>query len=146
MTRLPVGGVLFINQRQPHSTNDVVVQWDANQWRRHEDNVRGLRRRIFTAAKEQDLAKVRSLQKMMLRSWSNTLVSVRQVTQRNTGRGTAGIDGQVALTDRDRNLDRGLLQHPRRHSANGRLAPIPFEHQIARARAASTAQVRADVA
>jgi RNA-directed DNA polymerase len=35
---------------------------------------------------------------MMLRSWSNTLVSVRQVTQRNTGRGTAGIDGEVALT------------------------------------------------
>ncbi len=34
----------------------------------------------------------------MLRSWSNTLVSVRQVTQRNTGRRTAGIDGQVALS------------------------------------------------
>ncbi len=34
----------------------------------------------------------------MLRSWSNTLVSVRQVTQRNAGRRTAGIDGEVALT------------------------------------------------
>ena len=34
----------------------------------------------------------------MLRSWSNTLVSVRQVTQRNAGRKTAGIDGEVALT------------------------------------------------
>jgi RNA-directed DNA polymerase len=39
---------------------------------------------------------------MMLRSWSNTLVSVRQVTQRNTGRRTAGIDGQVALSSRAR--------------------------------------------
>ena len=38
----------------------------------------------------------------MLRSWSNTLVSVRQVTQRNTGRRTAGIDGLVALTSRAR--------------------------------------------
>ena len=38
----------------------------------------------------------------MLRSWSNTLVSVRQVTQRNAGRRTAGIDGQVALTSRAR--------------------------------------------
>src|SRR5258707_3491559 len=38
----------------------------------------------------------------MLRSWSNTLVSVRQVTQRNTGRRTAGIDGQVALTSQAR--------------------------------------------
>ena len=34
----------------------------------------------------------------MLRSWSNTLVSVRQATQRNAGRSTAGVDGQVALT------------------------------------------------
>src|SRR5258705_5420374 len=34
----------------------------------------------------------------MLRSRSNTLVSVRQVTQRNAGRRTAGIDGEVALT------------------------------------------------
>ena len=34
----------------------------------------------------------------MLRSRANTLVSVRQVTQRNTGRKTAGIDGEIALT------------------------------------------------
>jgi RNA-directed DNA polymerase len=34
----------------------------------------------------------------MLRSRSNTLVSVRQVTQRNAGRMTAGIDEEVALT------------------------------------------------
>jgi RNA-directed DNA polymerase len=34
----------------------------------------------------------------MLRSRSDTLVSVRQVTQRNAGRRTAGIDGEVALT------------------------------------------------
>jgi RNA-directed DNA polymerase len=38
----------------------------------------------------------------MLRSWSNTLVSVHQVTQRNAGRKTAGIDGQVALTSQAR--------------------------------------------
>jgi transposase InsO family protein len=34
----------------------------------------------------------------------------------------------------------------RRHSANGGLAPIPFEHQMAQARAASAAQVKAEVA
>jgi transposase InsO family protein len=34
----------------------------------------------------------------------------------------------------------------RRHSANDGLAPIPFEHQMAQARAASVAQVRAAVA
>lgn len=75
-----------------------VLNWDAIDWRAHEQNVVRLRRRIFKATRERDWAQVRSLQKMMLRSWSNTLLSVRQVTQRNTGRRTAGIDGQVALS------------------------------------------------
>jgi len=77
---------------------DAVHQWDAVNWRLHEDNVRRLRQRIFKAVQDGDPAKARNLQKLMLRSWSNTLVSVRQATQRNTGRKTAGIDGEVALT------------------------------------------------
>ena len=79
-----------------------VPDWDAIDWGAHEDNVRRLWQRIFKAAREQDGARLRSLQKMMLRSWSNTLVSVRQVTQRNAGRRTAGVDGQVALSAGDR--------------------------------------------
>jgi RNA-directed DNA polymerase len=79
-----------------------VLDWDAIDWRVHEQNVARLRRRIFTATREQDWTKVRSLQKMMLRSWSNTLLCVRQVTQRNTGRRTAGIDGEVALSSPER--------------------------------------------
>jgi RNA-directed DNA polymerase len=85
-----------------NGTEDMTLVWDAINWRLHEDNVRRLRRRIFTAVKEGDLAKARSLQKMMLRSWSNTLISVRQVTQRNTGRKTAGIDGEIAVTSPER--------------------------------------------
>jgi len=77
---------------------DVMPDWDAVDWRRHEDNVGRLRKRIFKATQDGDLATVRNLQKLMLRSWSNTLISVRQATQRNTGRGTAGVDGELALT------------------------------------------------
>jgi hypothetical protein len=65
---------------------DVAVELDFVDWRVYEQNVIRLRRRIFKATREQDWATVRSLQKLMLGSWSNTLVSVRQVTQRNTGR------------------------------------------------------------
>jgi RNA-directed DNA polymerase len=72
--------------------------WDYVDWRHHEEQVRRLRGRIFKAAQEGDWPLAGNLQKLMLRSWSNTLVSVRQVTQRSTGRGTAGIDGLVALT------------------------------------------------
>ncbi len=77
---------------------DAVPDWDAINWQVHEDNVRRLRQRIFTAVKDGDWPKVRNLQKLMVRSWSNTLLSVRQATQRNAGRKTAGIDGEVALS------------------------------------------------
>src|SRR6266849_6598051 len=77
---------------------DLPFDWDAVDWRACEDEVRRLRQRIFKATQEQDWAKVRSLQKLMLRSWSNTLLSVRQATQRNAGRKTAGVDREVALT------------------------------------------------
>jgi RNA-directed DNA polymerase len=101
---------MLIKPSEPKGTLDTVTvngpedvpDWDAIDWRTQEGNVRRLRRRIFKATRERDWATVRSLQKMMLRSWSNTLVSVRQVTQRNAGRGTPGIDGQVALTSRAR--------------------------------------------
>jgi len=73
-------------------------RWDAIDWRGCEERVRQLRGRIFKATQEQDWPAVRNLQKLMLRSWSNTLLSVRQVAQRNAGRKTPGIDGQVALT------------------------------------------------
>jgi RNA-directed DNA polymerase len=72
-------------------------EWDVISWAVHEQNVARLRQRIFTAARDGDWPKARNLQRMMLRSWSNTLVSVRQVTQRNAGRRTAGIDRVVAL-------------------------------------------------
>ena len=81
---------------------NAPVQWGKIDWRAQEEQVRRLRQRIFKAAREQDWPKVRNLQKLMLRSRANTLVSVRQVTQRNTGRRTAGIDGEVALTPRAR--------------------------------------------
>jgi hypothetical protein len=63
---------------------DAPFDWDAIDWRRAEDEVRRLRQRIFTASKAADLEKVRNLQKLMLRSRANTLVSVRRVTERYT--------------------------------------------------------------
>ncbi|MFI6925838.1 group II intron reverse transcriptase/maturase [Nonomuraea spiralis] len=73
-------------------------RWERIDWPNQEEQVRRLRSRIFKAVQEGDWPKARNLQKLMLRSRANTLISVRQVTQRNAGRKTAGIDGEVALT------------------------------------------------
>jgi len=93
---------------------DEPSGWHAVDWRVAEDNVRRLRQRIFTASQAGDLKRVRSLQKLMLRSRSNTLVSVRRVTEVNAGRKTAGVDGQVALTPQDRADLAGWVQRSSR--------------------------------
>jgi RNA-directed DNA polymerase len=94
--------------------------WERVDWRHHEEQVRRLRGRIFQAVREGDWPKARSLQKLMLRSWGNTLVSVRLVTQRNTGRRTAGIDGLVALTSQAR-----AEMVVRVHASTGSYRPSP---------------------
>ena len=77
---------------------DDVLDWLSIEWQTVEDEVRRLRQRIFTASQAADLAKVRNLQKLMLRSRANALLSVRRVTELNAGRMTAGIDGVVVVT------------------------------------------------
>src|ERR1700759_571719 len=76
---------------------DVPSGWDAVDWRAAEENVRRLRQRIFTASQAGDLRRGRNLQKLLLRSRSGALVSVRRVTEVNAGRKTAGVDGRVVL-------------------------------------------------
>ena len=88
-----LGAPAMVNRPEdPPRKRDAPAAWDTIDWRAQEGQVRRLRQRIFKASREGDLAKVRSLQKLMLRSRANTLVSVRQVTQRNAGRRTAGVD------------------------------------------------------
>lgn len=80
------------------------TDWNGVNWRRSNRVVRNLRQRIFRASKEGDLRKVASLQKLMLRSHSNILVSVRRVTQLNDGEKTAGVDSKVALNPKTRGM------------------------------------------
>jgi RNA-directed DNA polymerase len=81
---------------------DDGLDWDTVDWGQAEEHVRRLRRRIFAASQAGDLAKVRSLQKLMLRSRSSALVSVRRVTEVNAGRRTAGVDGRIVTDSREK--------------------------------------------
>ncbi len=90
---------------------DDVLDWLSVDWQTVEDDVRRLRQRIFTASRNGDLAKVRNLQKLMLRSQANALMSVRRVTELNTGRKTAGIDQLVVVTAPGKALLASRVQH-----------------------------------
>src|SRR3954452_14838478 len=72
--------------------------WDLVDWREANRIVTNLRQRIFRAARANDHRKVRSLQKLMLRSRSNILMSVRRVTQANAGKNTPGVDKVLVKT------------------------------------------------
>jgi RNA-directed DNA polymerase len=61
-----------------------------------------LQRRISQATTRGETQKARSLQKLLATSWSAKSLAVRRVTQENTGKKTAGVDGVKSLTPRQR--------------------------------------------
>jgi RNA-directed DNA polymerase len=100
---------------------DELLDWHAVDWRAIEEDVRRLRQRIFTASRAGDLKRVRSLQKLMLRSRANTLLSVRRVTEVNAGRATAGVDGKVVLLAESKAL---LVDRVQRHTGPWQARPV----------------------
>jgi RNA-directed DNA polymerase len=87
-----------MGEKETVNPSHTDVAWDSIDWDQAATYVRKLRQAIFRATKEGDLSKVRTLQRIMLRSFENRAVSVRRVTQVNQGKKTAGVDGQVVTT------------------------------------------------
>ena len=74
------------------------ASWNDINWCRNRKLVRNLRQRIYRASRQRDHSKLRSLQRLMLKSRANRELSIRQVTQINKGRLTAGVDKLVVKT------------------------------------------------
>lgn len=83
-------------------TLTTTLDWNAIDWKSANKVVQNLRQRIFRATVEGRTKVVRSLQKLLLRSYSNRLWSVRRVTQVNQGKNTSGIDKLLVKTPRAR--------------------------------------------
>jgi len=81
---------------------ETLLDWNSIDWKKVNRQVRNLRQRIFRATRDGDWKKVRSLQKLMLRSHANILQSVRRVTQINQGKKTPGVDKVVVKTPAER--------------------------------------------
>ena len=76
--------------------------WASIDWATANQAVQRLQRRIFRASQQGHWRQLRNLQKLLLRSDANLVLSVRQVTQVNDGRATPGVDGRVATTAKER--------------------------------------------
>lgn len=74
-----------------------VDKWKSIPWRKLRKTVFRLQVRIFKAQKNGNARLVRKLQKLLLSSKAAKLLAIRQVTQLNMGKKTAGVDGKKAL-------------------------------------------------
>jgi RNA-directed DNA polymerase len=80
------------------NVTERTTDWKSVKWKNAYRVVRRLRQRIFKATKGGSLKLVRNLQKLLMHSYSNILLSVRRVTQLNVGSKTAGVDKLLVKT------------------------------------------------
>ena len=78
------------------------VEWKHIKWRNVEKYVFKLQTRIFQASKAGNVELIHKLQKTLTRSYYARLLATRQVTQDNSGKRTAGIDGIKSLEPKQR--------------------------------------------
>jgi RNA-directed DNA polymerase len=79
-----------------------LTSWADIDWSLVEEHVRHLQGRIFRAAAAGKKQRVKSLQKLLVRSCFVKMLAIRQVTQQNKGKNTAGVDGVVCDTPQSR--------------------------------------------
>lgn len=84
--------------RKGANVTNKTSDWHSIDWKKANKIVRGLRRRIYKETDRGNWHKVRSLQKLMLRSYSNIVLSVRRATQENKGSKTPGVDKVLVKT------------------------------------------------
>ena len=77
-------------------------KWNQISWATVEKNVFKLQKRIYQATKREETVKVHKLQRLLIKSKCAKLLAVRRVTQDNSGKKTAGIDGVKKLTPEER--------------------------------------------
>jgi RNA-directed DNA polymerase len=111
--------------------------WYSIDWNTIQKYVTKLRQRIYRAEQQNKRRRVRKLQRLLLRSKANLLLSIRRVTQQNTGKRTPGVDGYTASQSNERIklyqqlLKRNVFQHrpkPAKRTfiakKNGKLRPL----------------------
>jgi RNA-directed DNA polymerase len=84
------------------SARSSLTDWNTIDWKQLHKYVWRLQQRIYRAESERKGRKVRSLQRLLIRSEASLLLSIRRITQINKGKRTAGVDGYKAITSKKR--------------------------------------------
>lgn len=94
---LPTHNTMFSITR-----TQVSRPWTQLPWQEYEKKINQIQLNIFNAIKAGDIATARNWQNYLLNCYEAKLISVRQITQINKGKKTAGIDNYIALDDGQR--------------------------------------------
>jgi len=89
----------LMDNETPQGVSD---EWSTIPWRKLERYIFRLQKRIYQAKQRGDTRAVRGLKRVLKRSKAAKTLAVRQVTQDNRGKRTAGIDGIKNLTPAER--------------------------------------------
>ncbi|MEG5129488.1 reverse transcriptase domain-containing protein [Microcoleus sp. ARI1-B5] len=100
--------------------------WKTLHWKKFRRNLFRLQVRLWKAIQVGDKARARKLQKLILRSQSARLLAIRQVTQLNQGKKTAGVDGKASLSAKERFELNEILKNKVRHWEHQGLREIPI--------------------
>jgi RNA-directed DNA polymerase len=100
--------------------------WKSFKWKKFQKTLFRLQKRVYKAVSVGDKRKARSLQKLILKSQSARLLAIRQVTQLNAGKKTAGIDGKASLTFEERLALANLLGSHHTDWRHEKLREIPI--------------------
>jgi RNA-directed DNA polymerase len=92
----------WIHQFDVNGHREQLSDWNQINWKKVRKIVNNLRKRIFRARRLEQWKQLRRLQKLLQKSYANLLLAVRQITQQNSGRNTAGIDKEVYNTPEKR--------------------------------------------
>ena len=109
-----------------HSDNASEL-WANLPWKKFRRDLFRLQRRVWKAVSVGDKRKAKYLQRLILKSTAARLLAIRQVTQLNVGKKTAGVDGKASLTFEERfTLSNELKQNVNTWKHNKlREIPIP---------------------
>jgi len=80
----------------------ATESWMKLPWKQFRRDLFRLQNRVYKAVQVGDKRKAQSLQKLIIKSRAARLLAIRQVTQLNAGKKTAGIDGKKSLTFEER--------------------------------------------
>ncbi|WP_375495872.1 group II intron reverse transcriptase/maturase [uncultured Nostoc sp.] len=108
--------------------------WRALPWKKFRRNLFRLQKRVYKAVQVGDKRKARLLQKLILKSTSARFLAIRQVSQLNAGKKTAGIDAKKSLSFEERfNLEELLRVSSGNWKHQGlRKIPIPKKDETIR--------------